>query len=316
MSAATRIILILLLCLAISEVLGAQETTATTETTGTTETTATATATETTATNADDDSVQSATDTGEVDASERERLEQISYETRNRFTAMLDRQPSDELPTVLVMEPSLLTNQQFLQRYPELATFLKETPAVVERPDFFLAPYQHRRRRSSPLEEVMEALSILAIFVLIAFALAWFVRTIIEQKRWNRLSKTQSEVHNKILDRFGSSDELLQYIKTPAGTKFLESAPIPLHAERTAPNAPLGRVMWSIQIGVIIAAAALGLLIVSLRFDRDTAEDFFALGMISFCIGTGFIASALISIVLSRRLGVLQAPGEDAEAVK
>ncbi|HJX29810.1 MAG TPA: hypothetical protein VJ885_18055 [Thermoanaerobaculia bacterium] len=41
-------------------------------------------------------------------------------------------------------------------------------------------------------------------------------------------------MHNKILDRFNTTEQLLEYIRTPAGSKFLESAPIPLHVERPA----------------------------------------------------------------------------------
>jgi hypothetical protein len=150
--------------------------------------------------------------------------------------------------------------------------------------------------------------------VLIAFALAWVIRTINEQKRWNKLSRTQSEVHNKILDRFGTSAEVLDYIKTPAGTKFLESAPIQLHDERPmrqVSNPPFTRAMWSIQIGVVLAVAALGMLLVSGRFDKESAQGFFALGVIGFSIGAGFIASAIVSIFLSRRLGLWQAPGPE-----
>jgi hypothetical protein len=140
------------------------------------------------------------------------------------------------------------------------------------------------------------------------------VRTIIEQKRWNRLSKTQAEVHNKILDRFGTTSELLEYVKTPAGTKFLESAPIPLHEEKVPQNAPLARVLWSIQIGVVLAVGALGMLLVSFRFEKESAQGLFAMGMIGFCVGAGFIASAIVSIVLSRRLGLWKE--ETAEPVR
>ena len=121
--------------------------------------------------------------------------------------------------------------------------------------------------------------------------------------RWRQLSRTQSEVHNKILDRFGTSSELLEYVRSPAGTKFLESAPIPVRAEeQPRPSAPQSRVMLSIQVGVVVTAAAVGMLLVSLRLDEG-ADGLFALGAIGFCLGAGFIASALISLFLSRRLG-------------
>ena len=57
------------------------------------------------------------------------------------------------------------------------------------------APFQARFRelerlelvsKSLVLEQVLEAITSAATFLLIALALAWIIRTIVEQKRWNR----------------------------------------------------------------------------------------------------------------------------------
>lgn len=161
-------------------------------------------------------------------------------------------------------------------------------------------------RPEEPFEDFLEGLTVIAVIGLIAMALGWFIRTVIEQKRWNQLSRRQAEVHSKILDRFGSSEEVLQYIKTPAGSKFLESAPIPLYAEKPAQPAPFSRVMWSIQIGVVVTVIGLGLLLLSVRFDGEAAEGFFGMGIIAFSIGAGFIASAAVSLFLTRRINAMQ----------
>lgn len=235
-----------------------------------------------------------------------------SYQVRDQFSVLLRQRPT-EVATILQLDPSLLADDAFLAKYPELRDFVQKHPEVRHNSQFYLEPFEfHTRRPESLAEEVLEGLTIFSVFGLIAFALAWLVRTIIEQKRWSRLSKTQTEVHNKILDRFGTSAELMEYIRTPAGTKFLESAPIPLHAESTPQqNAPVSRVLWSVQIGVVIAATSIGLLVVSGRFDREAAQELFALGVIGASIGAGFIASAVVSLFLSRRLGLWQSP--DAE---
>lgn len=234
--------------------------------------------------------------------------EATSYDTRDRFNRLL-RQHPPELATILVLDPGLLSNDAFLAGYPELASFVAENPEVRHSPRFYLSDFAHRRESHGALDDVLEGFLILGVFALIALALAWLLRTIIEQKRWNRLSRTQSEVHNKILDRFGSSEELLEYVRTPAGTRFLESAPIPLHGERRgADNPPLTRLAWSIQIGVIVAAAALGMILVSFRFDAESAQALFALGAIALSIGFGFVASAAVSLFVSRRLGLWELP--------
>ncbi|HYC60050.1 MAG TPA: hypothetical protein VEK79_10855 [Thermoanaerobaculia bacterium] len=253
------------------------------------------------------ESAEPATSTAEV--TERAAVEaptsQNSYETRGQFGSLLRRSPP-ELASILALEPTLLSNDAFLAGYPELSRFVKAHPEVRNHPGFYLEEFSYRVPQRGPIAEVLEPLLIISGFSLLALALSWFIRTLIEQKRWSRLSKTQSEVHNKILDRFGTTAELIEYIKTPAGTKFLESAPIPLHEPSSGPvpNAPLSRVMWSIQIGIIIAAGAIGMLVVSSGYKDDHGQGLFALGAIALAIGLGFIASAAITLFLSRRLGL------------
>ena len=299
MNVTTRMILILILLLPAFGALAQETTTAPTETTGT--------ATETTATET--------TDTATTISAPGPEGEGTSYEVRNQFTRLLQRHP-DELSTILVLEPTLLRNDTFLAGHPEIARFVAAHPEVRENASFYLGDFRAPSQRNSVLEQILEPISIVSVFAIIAFALSWLVRTFIEQKRWSRLSRTQSEVHNKILDRFGTTSELLEYVKTPAGSKFLESAPIPLHSEPARQVSPYSRVIWSIQIGVVVAAAAIGMLLVSLRFDGDSGQELFALGVIALCIGLGFVASAAVSIILSRRLGAWDANPSAGDSVQ
>ena len=297
MTLLTRMTLILTLLLPAAGVLFAQET-------ATTQTTTTA---EAATTSGDPEEVEAA----RVEKATDEAVRQGSYETRTRFGALLRNHPN-ELAMILALDPSLLANDKFLGTYPEVERFVTEHPEVRRSPRFFMSEFPvPGQGRHTMADDLLQGLLIFSIFAFIAFVLAWLVRTTIEQKRWNRLSRTQSEVHNKILDRFSSTPELLEYVRSPAGTKFLESAPIPLHSSGTpVQNAPMTRIMWSIQVGVVVMAAALGLLLVSLRFSGETSQGFFAIGAIVFCIGGGFIASALVSMALSRRLGLSQSSPE------
>jgi hypothetical protein len=239
---------------------------------------------------------------GETPASAASEEKRSIQSIRQEFSEMLRLNPP-QLATVLALDPNLLSNQEFLAAYPELDRFVAAHPEIRKNPRFYLSEFQVSGRG---LDDVLEPLIVLFSFVFIAFALGWLVRTLIEQKRWSWLSRTQNEVHGKILDRLGSSAELLEYIKTPVGTRFLEAAPIPLHTDQPAHHPPLARALWSIQIGVVVAAAAIGLLIVSARFDGETGQGLFAMGVITFFIGAGFIASAGVSLFLSRRLGIWQ----------
>lgn len=224
------------------------------------------------------------------------------YSIRNELSTLL-RHYSSELGMVLALDPRLLDDRSYLAPYPELRRFLAEHPEIRTNPRFYLGEFTIDED-SHLVDDLFEGLEIFSVIGLFALSMAWLVRTLVEQKRWNRLSRTQTEVHTRLLERFGSSEELLEYMRTPAGSKFLESAPIPVHDGADTTGAPMSRILWSIQIGVVVAAAALGLLFVSWRLGGDSGEGLFALGVVAFCVGSGFVASALVSWKLSESLGL------------
>jgi hypothetical protein len=287
-----RMLIIAALVLTLAGQLAAQET----DTAATTDTTATDTAATDTAATASAGKPETVETSTEQEAA-------AAAELRDSFAGLLARHPP-LLTRILTADPTLLTNEPFLARYPEVADFLNQHPEIRRNPHYFLGDYEPPVpvRRRGPFEEAVETLTILAVFVFIALVLGWAVRTFIEHRRWNRLAARQAEIHNRILDRLGTNEELLAYIRTPAGAKFLESAPIPLQSDRPAGN-PGSRMMWSIQVGIIVAAGALGMLLVSLRFSGEASYAFFAFGVIGFCIGAGFIGSAIVSLMLAKRLG-------------
>jgi hypothetical protein len=239
------------------------------------------------------------------------------YEVREQFTRLLQQHPY-ELWMILKLDPALLTNDGFMSGYPEVQEFLVKHPEILKNPRFYLAHFDSPAQDSSVLDNLFELLAVGGGILLTVFALAWLIRTLIEQKRWKQLSRTQSEVHNKILDRFNTTEQLLEYIRTPAGSKFLESAPIPLHVERPASgkmSTLAARILWSVQLGVVIAIVGLGMLLLSAVFEKDSSQGLFALGAIALCVGAGFIASAAVSLKLSRRLGLWEDGGAPPEAI-
>ncbi len=239
------------------------------------------------------------------------------FQVREQFTRLLQQHP-DELWMILKLDPALLTNDAFMSGYPEVQEFLVEHPEIHKNPRFYLSQFSSPAQDGSVLDDIFEVLGFIGGIGLIVVALGWLIRTLIEQKRWKQLSRTQSDVHNKILDRFGTSEQLLEYIRTPAGGKFLESAPIPLHVERPAggkTSTLAARILWSVQIGVVLAIVGLGMLLLSAVFDKDASQGLFALGAIALCVGAGFIASAAVSLKLSRRLGLWEDVGAPPEAI-
>ena len=120
---------------------------------------------------------------------------------------------------------------------------------------------------------------------------------------WLRVTRVQAEVHGKLLDRFASNEDLLAYIQTPAGRKFLESAPIPLDTPRSI-SAPLGRILWSVQAGAVLAVGGIGLMIVAKNTVDEVREPLGALGVVAIALGIGFLISAVMAYMISQRLGL------------
>jgi hypothetical protein len=133
----------------------------------------------------------------------------------------------------------------------------------------------------------------------------WFIRLLFTSRRWSKLSKVQYDVHSKLLDRFTSNEDLLAYMQTSAGRRFLESAPIRLPDEPQSMAAPFSRILWSVQAGIVLLLTGIGLLYVSGTFIDEPAELFRVIGVIALALGGGFIVSAVAAYALSRKLGLL-----------
>jgi hypothetical protein len=240
-----------------------------------------------------------------------------SNETRERFGEVLRRYPP-EVSKVLKLDPALFGNPTYLSTYPELASFVGEHPEIAHNPAFYLEgvwipndlPVESAGERI--WRDLMQGISIFLVMLLITSTLVWLIRTLIEHRRWSRLTRTQAEVHGKLMDRLSSNEELLAYMQTTGGKRFLESAPIAVSSEPRAVSAPISRMLWSVQVGLILAAAGVGLTFVSNGVDKVVSQPLSAMGVLAMAIGAGFLLSAVVSFFLSRRLGLF--PNDAAAA--
>ncbi len=243
-------------------------------------------------------------------------LTQNAQETRQQLYRVLEKYPP-ALGRVLRLDPTLMTNQGYLTSYPQLQSFLSQYPDVPRNPGYYLERYDpnytfpeppdSRRDAIRMWQGYLEFLGAFSVFSVGVFALFSIIKYIVEYRRWHRISKVNAEVHNKILDRFGSNEELLAYIDSPAGRRFLEATPIaPNAAVASRVAAPYGRILLSVQIGVLLLGLSLGLMWVSNRAIEEVREVFMGLSIIGLMLGLGCIVSAGASYVLSRKLGLLQ----------
>jgi uncharacterized protein YhhL (DUF1145 family) len=245
----------------------------------------------------------------------------------------------------LARQPRLLQDKGYLRQHPELAAFLNEHPEIAPQPgltaglpvpsevlstatqgnwrDTVGGPcgpalkvqalqYELDRARNdrsprpSSFARLIDVATPFLVFVVIVAALLQILKITLQNRRWGRVAKVQSEAHTKLLEKFGTSQELLAYMGTEAGKRFLESQPLEVEAqEPRATPYPFRRILLSIQLGVVVLLAGLGLLFLRGHVSEE-AEGCLVLGTLASTVGVGFLLSAAASYGLSQHLGLLE----------
>ena len=233
-------------------------------------------------------------------------------ETRDQLDRIFEKYPP-AVGRVLKLDPTLMSNPAYLAPYPQLAAFIGQHPEIVHNPGYFLQNVNlsndyymdPKRREREEMLAVLAGVAAFIAFLIITGVIVWLIRMIVTSRRWNKLSKVQYDVHSKLLERFSTNEDLLAYMQTPSGRRFLESAPIRLPDEPRSMTAPFSRILWSVQAGIVLVLTGIGLLYVSATFIDEPAQFFMVIGVVTLSLGGGFIVSAIAAYGLSRKLGLL-----------
>ena len=136
-----------------------------------------------------------------------------------------------------------------------------------------------------------------------AFATAaWVMYLAAETSKRQRRVKAQAELHGRLLDKFGSAREVVEFLQTSGGAQFVDS----LSNDREEPS---NGIMRSTHRGIILVIVAAGALFLNWYY-RDSGENpLLVIGVILLCLGIGFLVSAAVSHRLSRTLGLSQRTG-------
>jgi hypothetical protein len=198
----------------------------------------------------------------------------------------------------------------FRQYPPSLADVLRLDPSRVE---WNPSPSSTGRDGIRAAETVMEGMMVLTGLVSFMTLIGWGIKKLVDHRRWLRMSKIQTDAHSKVFDRLSSNEDLLAYIQSPAGQKFLESAPLRMEGPHSI-AAPIGRILFTAQLGTVITFVGFALAFTNAHLassvpDYNQAEPFFlTASVLAIAIGVGFLASSGVAYLLSRRLGLLDAP--------
>jgi hypothetical protein len=252
--------------------------------------------------------------------------------TQEQLIKLLRLSPT--LTTVVEHDPTLLSNLEYVNRNnPQLCQFLQFHPEIGRNPEFYLfsklkdggSPDERLERavwpdlvppqRDTPMgERFMNDLEPVLAFACVMGVFIWLTRLFVENRRWGRIFKLQMEAHGKLLDKF-AAPELLAYMETEAGRRFLEAAPIPVfNREERVPSA-VARVLTPLQIGVVLTLLGLGFFFLSHTF-VEIAKPMLVLGTVFLMTGLGFIISAGLSWKLASRLGLMPLPADSQKPIE
>ena len=219
---------------------------------------------------------------------------------RGALDRFLDSHP--EIEGDIINDPPRIADPNYIHEHQELQGFLDSHPLIKADPRSFLSPQAWRfQNRRSDMEELFGWIVPFAVFICCLLALLAVMRTVLENRRWNKSFKVHEEVHTKLIEKFASGEELRGYMESDAGRRLLEWSP-PM-VETRAPIA-VTRILWSLTAGLILAPAGIGFLWIR-NLVPDATQGMLICGTLFLTVGIGFFFSALISYGIAKHLGLI-----------
>jgi len=233
---------------------------------------------------------------------------------------------SPTLAKVVAEDPSLLSDTEYVQKNnPDLAKFLTEHPEVTRNPGYYLFSdlreegqqrYQvmtpktgfdePRHEERSELDALANDAAPIVAFGAFLLAVFWLLRLVLENRRWGKIFGMQSSVHSQLIEKFGTSEELLTYMGTEAGKRFLEAAPIVTEFDQKRLPNVVSRVLTSVQVGAVLVMLGTGFILLKNAVRGPQEHNvMLVLGMLMLMPGLGFILSAGVTWLVATRLGLL-----------
>ncbi len=219
---------------------------------------------------------------------------------RGALDRFLDAHPDVEAD--VFSDPHRMVDPNYLQQHPELEAFLESHPLVKADPRSFVSPQSWRfGNQQNSTDMLLGWLIPFAVFVCCLLALLVVMRTVLENRRWNKSFKVHEDVHTKLIEKFASGEELRGYMESDAGRRLLEWTPPAIEAR--APVA-VTRILWSLTAGLILGPAGIGFLWIR-NLVPDAGEGLLIIGTLFLTVGIGFFCSALLSYGIAKHLGLI-----------
>ncbi|SRR5579871_1405060 len=156
-------------------------------------------------------------------------------------------------------------------------------------------------------EDIIRILSDVMAFLVFATFIStaiWFIGRFMENRRWNRVASIQTEMHSRLMEKLSSNQEILAYMETEAGKRFLESSPFDIEIDhKSNPAFPYTRILISAQAGIVVLFVGAALVWLCGQLP-DYAQPLLVFGTLGMAMGAGLLISAALSYSLSRHFGL------------
>lgn len=131
------------------------------------------------------------------------------------------------------------------------------------------------------VEVLIPIVGTITLFGMICFVV-W-----VSARNHQRVTQMRTEFHQKMLEKFGSATEFIEFAKTPEGRRFLEGA-----AVGATPDP--AKLLASVRRGILMTLLGIGFFSMIGLFDADVEPAGF-FGVILVALGLGYLISAFVS---------------------
>lgn len=135
--------------------------------------------------------------------------------------------------------------------------------------------------------------------------IGWIIKIFVNHRRIMKLAQMQVDMQTHLIDKFDSAGELRSYLESDTGKTVLATTTV----EKAS---PFGRILGSIQAGVILTFSGLALFLVRSLVPLDPSDHFgmVFLGSLAGAVGLGFLFSAAAAFWLSKSWGLINGETE------
>ncbi len=117
-----------------------------------------------------------------------------------------------------------------------------------------------------------------------------------------RRVELMTDLQNRVLDKFGSAGEFIEFVRTPEGRQWMTTS-------TESKSRQADKILSSLRWGLILGSFGGAFLILATIEERDLVYPGFLFGS----VGVGFLMHAFLATKIARRWGLMPSVNEDEQ---